>query len=159
MKLKSIAAGLAFVMGAIAGSPAVAADPNKLWPTWHVGMFSRANCGNNESISWERLGNLYWRLYTTSSQVNLDANPPTWYFLTDGPAITDRSAAIRWGGALDGGFWQVEGVHMIQPAEEVDQTEGWALVWQNCTDSFGGATAAMEDCKMSFADNCNLDEW
>lgn len=137
----------------LAASAHAAPDPNKDFPTWNMSMFSRANCINNESISWDSSGSSYWNLYTTSLQTNLDDF--TQVFVTAGPAVTWRSAAISWFAAGEG-FWQVEGDHQIQPAPKTDENEGWALIATYCPNSFGGATDDLEDCVKTLADNCSF---
>lgn len=152
MKSQKLVLGCLLAL-ALTGVVSAAPDPNKDFPTWNMSMFSRANCINNESISWETSGASYWRLYTSSTQVNLDDF--TQVYVTAGPAVTWRSAAVSWFAAGEG-FWQVSGHHQIQPAPKTDENEGWALVGTYCPDSFGGATDYLEDCVRTYADNCSF---
>ncbi|MGE8691631.1 MAG: hypothetical protein ACN6PJ_31110 [Achromobacter sp.] len=137
----------------LACATAAAYDATTEVPVWHMSMFSRANCINNESISWDTSGASYWNLYTQSYQTNLDDFSEV--FISAGSEVTWRSAAVAWFAAGEG-FWQVEGYHLIQPAPRTDPNEGWALIYQNCTDSFGGATNTLEECVRTFADDCSF---
>jgi hypothetical protein len=68
-------------------------------------MHSRANCGNNESISWD--ATRIWRLGTNSTHsTNLESH-------TFGTGIhnTHRSAAVHWGEGTGG--WMVYGQHFV----------------------------------------------
>lgn len=81
-------------------------------------MHSRANCGNNESISWHA-GHSYW-LKTVSTHAKLD--PSNHYTPTERHKVysvgsddtegeyTWRSAAVHWGEGVQGG-WVVYGSH------------------------------------------------
>ncbi len=71
-------------------------------PTHH----SRANCGNNESISWDATGN---HTYCTIS----DHFPPGGgvHEVNTMWGSTWRSAAVHWGEARPGAGWRVYGIH------------------------------------------------
>ncbi len=71
-------------------------------PTYH----SRANCGNNESISWDAL---HSHIYCTLSD-HYGAGGP-FHELNTGWETTRRSAAVHWGEALPGSGWIVSGSH------------------------------------------------
>ena len=68
-------------------------------------FFSRANCVNNESISWDWPGNNYW-LWTYGYHFDYyrGAWEPT---LATGWEYTYRSAAIHWGEGFRGGYYVV----------------------------------------------------
>lgn len=69
--------------------------------TW----FSRANCINNESISWDWPGNDRW-LWTYSYHYNYRAG--RWeQTLATGWENTFRSAAVHWGEGFSGGYYVV----------------------------------------------------
>jgi hypothetical protein len=71
-------------------------------------IHSRANCGNNESITWD-WGNTWW--YSTSSEHYLNGKlqhtiPAEWVWGL-------RSAAVHWLEAKPGSGWRVVGKHWI----------------------------------------------
>lgn len=75
-----------------------------------ITVHSRANCINNESITWH-LGYSYnWR---TVSFHNFDYNNPGKgaHMIDTGLQNTWRSAAVHWGEAMPGGIWYVTGFH------------------------------------------------
>lgn len=71
----------------------------------HAGMvwFSRANCYNNESITWDWPGNYYW-LWTNSHHLKNGQWEPV---ERTGWEYTWRSAAIHKGEGLQGGYYVV----------------------------------------------------
>ena len=69
---------------------------------------SRANCGNNESISWDK--SKYHQLFTISQHFR---NGVFQHQYNTGWENTWRSAAVHWGEALPGSGWYVEGYHWI----------------------------------------------
>lgn len=74
-------------------------------------MHSRANCGNNESISWH-LGHSY-NLWTASNHLR---NGQLVHYVLSTSAMwenTWRSAAVHWGEAVPGSGWQVIGAHRM----------------------------------------------
>ena len=77
-------------------------------PTAH----SRANCGNNESITWH-LGHSYWyRVISFHYPIkgkNINHVEDT------GKAFTWRSAAVHWGESFPGGQYFVQGFHYYYP--------------------------------------------
>lgn len=151
MSFRKLFATAGFWFALTGGSNVVHAQG--LVPTWNMSMFSRANCINNESISWEVLGNYYWNLFTESYQTNVDTLQVL--YVSDGPSNTFRSAAISWFGAGTS-FWQVEGTHWIEPDSRTDKDEGWYLMGLNCPDGIAGATGTLEQCVYSYADNCEF---
>lgn len=69
---------------------------------------SRANCGNNESISWH-LGHSYW-FWVTSFHIKKKedhqaTNSDHWEY-------TWRAAAVHWGEGTGG--WSVQGTHWMK---------------------------------------------
>jgi hypothetical protein len=72
--------------------------------TWH----SRANCGNNESISWQ-LGKSRW-LATWSEHY---LNGKLQHTASSSLEYTWRSAAVHWFEAKPGAGWSVYGIHYI----------------------------------------------
>jgi len=76
-------------------------------------MHSRANCGNNESISWDARN--YYTLGTVShhyykGQFN--------HGISTGWEYTWRSAAVHWFEANPGSGWRVIGYHWIKVGTE-----------------------------------------
>lgn len=68
-------------------------------------FFSRANCMNNESISWDWPGNSYW-LWTDSYHYDFQGN----YWeprLSTGWEYTFWSKAVHWGEGFRGGYYVV----------------------------------------------------
>jgi len=79
----------------------------------HAGLLgltihSRANCGNNESISWDVTK--AWELRTESYHYNVDTNE---YHKagTSAFVLTHRSAAVHWGEPKNSEYWVVTGIH------------------------------------------------
>jgi hypothetical protein len=73
--------------------------------TWH----SRANCGNNESISWDAR---WERTYITLSQ-HVHPEYGIAHEIITQLEDTIRSAAVHWGEAFPGNSWQVFGTHWM----------------------------------------------
>lgn len=69
-------------------------------------MHSRANCGNNESISWEY--KVYRELGTVTHHYR---NGQFVHGFSTGWQNTWRSAAAHWGEAAPGSGWRVIGYH------------------------------------------------
>ena len=68
-------------------------------------FFSRANCVNNESITWDWPGNNFW-LFTFGQ--HYDYQRGAWEpMLSTGWEYTYRSAAIHWGEGFRGGYYVV----------------------------------------------------
>jgi hypothetical protein len=93
--LKLIVGGLVLFVSGLVAPPA------------HAGLvwFSRANCVNNESISWDWPLRSYW--LWTDSYHHKDGWEPV---LRTGWEYGFRSAAVHWGEGLSGG-WHVVGEH------------------------------------------------
>ncbi len=73
-------------------------------------MHSRANCGNNESISWHA-GHSY--LLWTSSNHWHNGVLQHYVVSSRGFENTWRSAAVHWGEARPGSGWFVRGYHRM----------------------------------------------
>ena len=67
---------------------------------------SRANCGNNESITWFRQGSRQWRTISVHQH-----NTKGSHVVDTGWEKTWRSAAVHWGEAVAGSGWTVCGYH------------------------------------------------
>lgn len=81
--------------------------------TAHAGLHSRtqhsrANCVNNESITWH--AGYSYNLYTISQHYH---NGFLDHTVTAGWEWTWRSAAVHWNEAWPGNSWQVIGYHWI----------------------------------------------
>ena len=87
------------VLCALLGSSVLASTPAQAGLTF----FSRANCANNESISWDWPGNSYW-LWTYGYHYRGGKWEPT---ISTGWENTYRSAAIHWGEGFSGGAYVV----------------------------------------------------
>lgn len=70
---------------------------------------SRANCGNNESISWDFLKP--HTLATISSHTKIDQSQAT-HVISTGKEHTRRSAAVHWNEGFEGGY-VVTGSHYL----------------------------------------------
>lgn len=74
---------------------------------------SRANCVNNESISWHA-GYSYW-LWVSSQHTHENGES---HYLTTGWVNTWRAAAVHWGEGRGG--WVVNGEHWMRDDEYTD---------------------------------------
>ncbi len=72
-------------------------------------IHSRANCGNNESISWDARKS--YVLLTVSDHI---LNGSLKHSLSSGWENTWRSANVHWGEAKPGSGWYVQAGHYIQ---------------------------------------------
>ncbi|QYF95561.1 hypothetical protein KY495_10655 [Massilia sp. PAMC28688] len=91
---------ICLVLAAAAMSAASKAQAGLVW-------FSRANCINNESISWDWPGKVY-RLHTSSHHWNSRTG---WEKpIHTGWESSNHSGAIHWGEGLKGGYYVI-GVH------------------------------------------------
>jgi hypothetical protein len=76
---------------------------------------SRANCMNNESITWNSAKSFNWKTISIHQHVNGNKDP-YWNHLVDtGWEVTWRSAAVHWGESPDVGQykWNVNGYHFF----------------------------------------------
>lgn len=71
-------------------------------------IHSRANCANNESISWHR--GHYYTLLTVSDHLRNDRKL---HSLSSEWEYTWRSANVHWGEGVPGGGWFVQAGHYI----------------------------------------------
>lgn len=88
-------------------------------------IHSRANCGNNESITWDWTHN--WTLYTISDHFILKKTKDTseiikMHTIKTGWETTWRSAAVHWGEGR--GNWHVSGEHLIRKDNNRDEILG-----------------------------------
>lgn len=105
--IKAIALTMLAVSAMLGAAPSHA---GKIW-------FSRANCVNNESITWDWPGRNYW-LWTNSFHRHSKTG---WQDpIRTGWQWTYRSAAVHWGEGMGGG-WYVIGHHFewIHPYGEI----------------------------------------
>jgi hypothetical protein len=85
---------------AVAASTLLAAAPSQAGLVW----FSRANCINNESISWDWPGRNQW-LWTNSFHWNGSVGwEPT---IRTGWEDSYRSAAVHWGEGVKGNYYVI----------------------------------------------------
>jgi hypothetical protein len=94
---------------------------------------SRANCVNNETISWQK-GHNYW-FWIVSRHKNVITGED--HQVIANWALTWRAAAVHWGEGNGTGLWTVEGHHWMrdhnmQPVEVATETvrdcsiyDGW----------------------------------
>lgn len=68
-------------------------------------VHSRANCLNNESITWWYLHPFNWRV------VSIHQDPNYGHVMDTGFQYTWRAHAIHWGEGTDTGTWKVSGYH------------------------------------------------
>jgi hypothetical protein len=77
---------------------------------------SRANCGNNESITWNSKQSYVWKTISIHQHVNGSTDPYYRHLVDTGWQNTWRSAAVHWGEAPDIGKykWDVWGYHFFE---------------------------------------------
>lgn len=127
-----------------------------------ITYFSRANCINNESITWDL--STKWQMKVSSDQAHPVSGKILW--LEDEARDTHRVAAICVGCGFTGG-WNVTGSHYVgtpssyanlDPSDEDPYAQ--SILEENCDGwVFDGNYTFFEPCKTSFADSCNLDQW
>lgn len=88
-----------FVTYSLLTSSILYAAPSQAGLIW----FSRANCANNESITWDWPGNNYW-LFTKSYHYKNGYWRPT---ISTGWQYGFRSSAVDWGAGFAGGAYVV----------------------------------------------------
>ncbi|WP_419420726.1 hypothetical protein ACNVED_05365 [Legionella sp. D16C41] len=83
--------------------------------TSHAGVYattahSRANCFNNESITWYLWHNYNWRVVSFH---NYDLKHPNkgYHYIDTGMGYTWRQAAVHWNESAPGGTYFVSGFH------------------------------------------------
>ena len=89
------------VAGALLATAALYAVPSHAGLVW----FSRANCINNESITWDWPGNDYW-LWTNTYHFN-NATGAWDNGESTGWVNSFRAAAVHWGEGVSGGYYVV----------------------------------------------------
>lgn len=134
-----------------------------LSPSWAgvftLSSFSRANCINNESITWDATKT--WQMLVWSQQYEVDLNH--YVFLVDAQWDANRAAAVCWGCGLSGN-WEVGGVHVVTiPTDskwgERDE-EGKDLLEMNCEGwLYTGDGDFSVPCNGSYATGCNATDW
>ena len=108
---------------------------------WNLTHTSRANCGNNESISWD-LRTLR-NLAATSVHYNVEGNFSNWEsspqhsVSTTAPSSTHRAAAVHWGESapllkqwyVKGHHWERVSsrrtIYRATEAKDCNLSEGW----------------------------------
>ncbi|MBA2650278.1 MAG: hypothetical protein H0U75_11950 [Legionella sp.] len=81
-----------------------------------VTAHSRANCGNNESVTWFLSGAYWWRVISYHYTSRHPAGPNSPHHTMDtGKGYTWRQAAIHWGESGLGGNYYVLGMHYYYP--------------------------------------------
>lgn len=78
----------------------------------NVTHHSRANCANNESISWEL--NHDWWFWVNSQHISLSTGAII-HTLVSGWQLTWRNAQVHWGEGTGG--WQVHGIHWMMQGD------------------------------------------
>lgn len=76
---------------------------------WQTTVHSRANCLNNESITWWLSHPYDWRVVST----HYHKNSGTTHHIDTGFHYNDRVAAVHWGEGVHGGF-EVWGYHFLR---------------------------------------------
>ena len=120
---------------------------------FNLSSFSRANCINNESISWDATSG-EWAMKTVSIQSNVNGA-----FKIIEMSIEygiHRSAAICLGCGLSGG-WFVDGEHYIG----ADGGDKGSYLESFCDASWvnSGTESFAVPCRMTFSSTCNITEW
>ncbi|MFT7722281.1 MAG: hypothetical protein QM788_05565 [Roseateles sp.] len=128
--------------------------------TAYVGMFrlaafSRANCINNESISWDK-GFDVWNLAVGSEQTN-DIGDVVWEYY-DAPGEFWANAA-NWGGGLSPGKWKVRGFHWVDGAGDHGKNHFLSESFCTSPDYIGSHWYKADLCKETVATDCNLTEF
>lgn len=77
---------------------------------WATTIHSRANCGNNESITWWRNHSFDWRIISFH---NYDKDRPSkgYHYVDTKMVYTWRAAAVCWGESGPKGTYFVKGFH------------------------------------------------
>lgn len=121
-------------------------------PVYKLSAFSRANCINNESITWDRSGQ-DWDLLVVSYQRS-DLGD---YYEVQCEREGMWCGAIRVGGGLLPGQWTVEGMHGISASRDPFKRQ-FLREWCDDTWLDSGLPAA-DICKETRATTCNLSEF
>lgn len=77
---------------------------------WATTIHSRANCGNNESITWYANHYYYWRVYSFH-WYDMKNSDKGYHLIDTGMTETWRQAAVHWGESGPTGNYLVHGNH------------------------------------------------
>jgi hypothetical protein len=77
---------------------------------WGTTIHSRANCMNNESITWYANHSFYWQVVSFH---NYNYNNPSagYHYIDTGMSLTWRQAAVHWNESGPTGTYGVTGFH------------------------------------------------
>lgn len=125
--------------------------------SWDLEMVSRANCVNNESLSftWNVSNPNQWFLQTQSMQYNYTTGESVHI---ESPAeVTWRSAAICWGCGITGD-WIVHGLHGVTTANASQDCED---IERHCQAMQGNnivcsGTPEIDFCGETITTNCSF---
>ena len=84
---------------------------------WGVTIHSRANCGNNESITWYANHWFYWNVYSYHNYNYNDASKG-YHLIMTGLSLTWRQAGVHWGESGPTGIYGVTGFHYYYNYDE-----------------------------------------
>lgn len=126
-----------------------------------LSSLSRANCINNESITWDLTTT--WQMLVQSHQWELDTGQ--YLLLSDLQYDANRAAAVCWGCGVTGN-WEVVGDHFVAPPsslphipDRVDE-EGKELLEFNCAGwMYTGDGDFTTPCLTTTATGCNATDW
>lgn len=149
MKNKKILKVIFFILASLITSSASAGF-------FSLTFFSRANCANNESITWDATAT--WQLLVYSNQFNVETGENKFFMVEQ--ANANRAAAVCWGCGLGGG-WVVEGSHFIStPSSAGSSREVGEKLQDDCTGYiFTGDHQFFMPCQSTYADSCNFTDW
>jgi hypothetical protein len=126
--------------------------PATVYRSYKLSSFSRANCINNESISWDRDGE-DWRFLVISYQISDLGDMYTVQCLEYGAF---RCGAVRWLGAMAPGVWYVWGEHNITHQDPIK----YAFLKEYCDSGwYGSGEVYVDQCKETYAEDCNASEF
>ncbi len=77
---------------------------------WATTIHSRANCVNNESITWYAGHSYNWRVYSFH-WYDWKKESKGYHLIDTGMSYTWRQAAVHWGESNPGGTYMVHGNH------------------------------------------------
>lgn len=128
-----------------------------------LSAFSRANCINNESITWDNTWAKDWWMAVDSFQTS-DTGEFVWEVCD---TLGKRCAAVSWGAGVSmGKTWEVDGYHYVsyedsghtvEVQDQIRYLEEWCdYGWQD-TGPRGHWTSG--ECKVTKATSCNITEW
>lgn len=97
-------------LGKIALIALLATSANAHAGFWGTTAHSRANCINNESITWYANHSYYWRVVSFHNYDYRNANAG-YHYIDTGLSQTWRQAAVHFGESYPGGTYFVSGFH------------------------------------------------